>query len=91
MPIYEVQCLKCSKEFEGFAKIAERNEIRCECGSKTKVLISPHHNDWFHPFTSEDFTGEPVEVRTKNHLKELCRKHGVYSRALGHGFNISEI
>ena len=91
MPLYEVQCLKCDKEFEAFAKIAERQSIKCQCGGKTKILMSPPKKDWFKPFVSEDFNGEPILVRTKGHLKQLCEEHGVYSRALGYGRNLKEV
>lgn len=92
MPLYEFECLKCHLEFEEFSKIADRESVRCKgCGGKTKILLSPPKRDWFRPWISEDFTGSPIEVRSKNHLKELCEKHGVYSRALGHGRNLKEI
>lgn len=92
MPLYELKCLSCKKEFESFSKIDERETIRCPgCGGKSKILMSLLNKDWFHPFTSEDFDGTPTEVRSKNHYKELCEKHGVYSRALGHGRNLKEI
>ena len=91
MPLYEVKCTQCSRQFDAFAKIADREAIRCECGGSTEIQLSPPHSDWFKPFTSEDFTGSPIEVRSKNHYKSLCRQHGVYAKVFGRGFNISEI
>ncbi len=91
MPLYEVRCNDCSKEFDAFAKIADRDSIKCQCGGLTTILLSAWHSDWFKPFISEDFTGSPIEVKSKAHYKDLCRRHGVYARVFGKGHNISEI
>jgi putative FmdB family regulatory protein len=91
VPLYDVKCTQCNKEFEAFARIADRTAIRCECEGSTTIQMSPPHDDWFHPFTSEDFTGEPIEVKSKSHYKDLCRRHGVYAKVFGKGHNISEI
>ena len=82
MPLYDFQCLKCNKEFEQFSKIDRRLSVKCSCGGKTKVLLSTASKDWFKPSVWEDFTDYPIEVTSKKHLKELCKKHGVYARAL---------
>ena len=83
MPLYDILCLKCNKEFEVFSKIDDRNNIKCQCGGKTKILLSPPHKDWFRPNELwEDFTDHPIEVTSKKHLKQLCKEHGVYARAL---------
>lgn len=91
MPLYEVKCNSCSIEFEAFAKISDREAIKCECGGSTTILISPPHKDWFKEFVSEDFTGSPIEVTSKNHYRDLCRRHGVYAKMFGKGYNISEV
>lgn len=92
MPLYDFECLKCHKEFEHACKIDERTSVKCQCGGQTKQIIKKFPNqDWFHPFVSEDFNGEPIQVRSKNHYKQLCEEHGVYSRALGFGRNLKEI
>jgi putative FmdB family regulatory protein len=91
VPLYDVKCTECNKEFDAFAKIADRLDIKCSCGGPTEILLSSPHSDWFKPFVSEDFTGEPIEVRSKNHYRSLCKQHGVYAKVFGRGFNISEI
>lgn len=91
MPLYELKCNDCGKEFEDFAKIADREAIKCKCGGSTTILVSTWHSDWFKPFVSEDFNGQPIEVKSKDHYKALCREHGCYAKVFGKGYNISEI
>ena len=91
MPLYDVKCTTCGKEFEAFAKIADREAIKCSCGGPTVIQLCPWHSDWFKPFVSEDFNGSPIEVKSKSHYKSLCRQHGVYAKVFGRGYNISEV
>lgn len=87
MPLYDFECLTCGKQFENFCCINDLEYFtikqRCpKCGNKVKRLIGGIKKDWFKPHINEDFDGTPIEVTSKKHLKELCKKHGVYSRAL---------
>jgi len=92
MPLYDYKCTSCQAEFEAFNKIGARLKQRCiKCGKPTSIQLSSLHSDWFKPFTSEDFTGEPIEVKSKNHYRDLCRRHNVYAKVFGKGHNISEI
>ena len=92
MPLYDFQCIECGHEFEEFAKIRDRLNVNCPvCSSTCKVLMSPWKEDWFKPFVSEDFDGTPIEVKSKGHYKELCKKHGCYARVFGRGYNLGEI
>lgn len=85
MPLYDFQCESCGKEFEQFATIPKRKEVRCpDCNGATKVLItSTKSKHWFQPHWNPEFTGEPVWVRSLNHYKDLCLRHNVTSRAIG--------
>lgn len=87
MPLYDFKCKKCGKVFENFCCINEVETFtiksRCpDCKGKVDRLIGGVKKDWFKVFTSEDFDGTPIEVTSKRHLRELCKKHKVYSRAL---------
>ena len=88
-----MQCPNCNKQVEVFSTIANRTNQFCKmCGFKLVVQITNYHNqDWFKPHYNEHFTGEPILIRTKKHLKELCLKHNVTSRALGDVRNVTEI
>jgi len=83
VPLYDFQCLKCGKGFEQFSKLDNRLNVKCSCGGKTSICLTTAKRDWFRVHINEDFDGTPIEVTSKKHLKELCKKHGVYSRALG--------
>lgn len=92
MPLYDCRCTKCGHEFEHLCKIAEIPGIKCQgCGGKAETLITNNKKDWFKPYWDPDFGLEPVFVRSRGHLKELCLKHNVTSRALGDIRNITEI
>lgn len=87
MPLYDFECPKCKKTFEKFCCI---NDLECYtikqkcpiCETQLKRLIGGIKKDWFRPHINEDFDGTPIEVTSKKHLKELCKKFGVQSRAL---------
>jgi putative FmdB family regulatory protein len=93
MPLYDLECEKCGEEFEAFSKIVERDEVRCpKCGGETKILIcSSKQRDWFREGWYEEFDLHPIYVKSKGHMKELCLKYDVTSRALGDIRNIKEI
>lgn len=94
MPLYDVCCFKCDHTFEHFCstKESESTPACTKCGGPTRVVITNHHTqDWFKPHINENFTGEPIEVRSRSHLKQLCDQHGMISRVLGDHRNIKEL
>lgn len=86
-------CKACNYQFEALAKNEEKDAVKCrECGAQTTRKVCRTKDDWFRPFVSDDFNGSPIEVRTKEQYKSLCKEHNVYApHAFGRGFNISEI
>lgn len=95
MILYDYKCewKSCGHEFEKLVPSEHKDCIPCpKCNGETKRLMPRTKDDWFRPFTSDDFTGEPIEVRTKEHYRSLCKEHNIYApHAFGRGFNISEI
>jgi len=93
MPLYDYICKRCNFEFEFQTPISKRDDVICKkCGAQTSRKVARTKDDWFTPFVTEDFNGQAIEVRTKEHYKRLCQEHGVYApHCFGQGFNISEI
>ena len=87
MPLYDVKCRQCGKEFEAFAKIAEREDVVCECKGRTTILITTHNNfeTWLLG-TWQDLPdgpdGKPIKIQSRRHLKEVCRQYGVIPQNL---------
>jgi putative FmdB family regulatory protein len=82
MPIYQYKCKKCGEEFEKFQHIDDRYETKCKCGGDTKILIKPQKNFGIHvwiPYMEENICHQPVMVESKQHLKDLCKEHGVHA------------
>jgi putative FmdB family regulatory protein len=84
MPIYDYHCSDCLKEFESYSPIDNRMFQQCpDCNGEAHLIIKCQKRDWFREFVTDDFNGKPILVKSKEHFKELCKEHGVYSRALG--------
>jgi len=84
MPLYDFKCLYCGIEFEEVATIADRNDVKCGCGSPTKVLITNSKSqDWFKPHFNEHMGPNGTYITSRTHLKELCLRYNVTSVALG--------
>ena len=85
MPNYDVKCKTCDKEFVSFSCIEDRHNIKCECGSNTKLIIKPQKHPGIHvwvPYWEENIKHHPVMVESKQHLKKLCEENGVVAHRL---------
>lgn len=85
MPLYDFKCNECGEEFEDISPASAIAKAWCPQCKEVKdvtVLITKANKDWFVPHINDDFDGTPIEVTSRKHLRELCKKHGVYSRAL---------
>lgn len=82
MPLYDFQCLVCSKEFEGVSTIEGRTEVKCECGGATKRLIVGSTTHIFKAGWWEDIAKEPIYISSKKQLREECEKHDCYAVCL---------
>ena len=79
MPQYRLRCKECSNVFEEIAKVDDRNDIKCECGGDTDIVICPTAFHIFEPFDHPNLTSKPVRVNSKKHLKELDKKYNMTS------------
>ena len=85
MPNYNVKCKRCDKEFVAFTRIEDRNDIKCDCGGSTKLVVKPGSGVAVHiwrPYLEENITHQPVMVNSKQHLKDLCKKHDCVAHRL---------
>lgn len=79
VPQYKLRCKKCNKVFEEISSIDDRNNIKCECGGDTEIIIQPIVTHFFVPFFHPNLTSKPVYVKSKAHLKQLDRKYNMTS------------
>ena len=83
MPIYNYKCKTCEHEFEAFRKIKDRYNISCEkCGHAAFIHIKPRKDISIHiwvPYMEENICHQPIMVNSKQHLKDLCKKHKVHA------------
>jgi len=85
VPNYDVKCKRCNKEFIAFTNIDDRNNIKCECGGTTKILIKTRKNFGIHiwiPYLEENIKHQPVMVNSKQHLKQLCDENDCIAHRL---------
>ena len=79
MPLYNYKCPK-GHEFEDFKSMNERHCAECpKCGKVANQTLSApkvhkDHLGWF-----EHIAPEPVYVKSKKHLKELCNRYDCYA------------
>ncbi len=81
MPSYNYICKDCG-EFTSFNSMANRALSQCpNCGTMAKqtVCSRPPAVHRFKYGVFENITSEPVFVRGKKHLQELCDKHDCYA------------
>lgn len=79
MPNYKVRCESCNKVFEKTARVKDIDDIKCECGGNTKIIICPTEFQIFEPYWHPNLTSKPVWVKSKKHLKELDKKYNMTS------------
>ncbi len=74
-------CLLHTERRGGHFRFNEaKQEWYCEdCYAGSRVAFSDGKNLW--DFTTTHFTGERVHIRSRNHLDELCKRHGVSNHA----------
>jgi len=86
-----MKCKKCGKEYKVFAWGEDVDKIKCECGGATlEILVDPNRSDTYGgvaihiwaPYLEENICHQPVMVNSKQHLKDLCKKHDVVAHRL---------
>ena len=67
-------CIKHTEDRGGKFRFV-RGEWWCDECAASVIVFNDGKNLW--DFTTTHFTGERVHIRSRSHLDELCRKHGV--------------
>jgi len=92
--MYQVKCLKCGKVFSDFARIDDRNKIKCKCGGSTEIwfagltslnLQTTMYGRENKPLILEHMTEDDddiVKVTSKQQLKDAVREHNCISPIL---------
>jgi len=91
--IYPMRCNRCGAEMDYNCPIKDHGAlvkpgISCFCGGKYKQVITGGRTILVRsPFPKGDprwehATPDPVYVKDKEHLKDLCEEHGNISRYL---------
>ncbi len=98
MPLNDVNCPRCgvievNHKVSHMWKAKDKWYTRCRCGRGAEILctLTMKNNDWFRPHWNEGIDWDPVYVKSKKHLKELCLKNNCTNYALGDVRNITEI
>lgn len=80
MPLYDYKCIRCGKEFEKFASIADRKNVSSPCCHLVaEQIIKPPSVHIFPEGPWEHISRDPIYVNDKRHLKDLCKEHNVYA------------
>jgi predicted nucleic acid-binding Zn ribbon protein len=91
--IYELRCDKCIRSIDIHCSVAQHAElvkpgIACACGGHMSQYFSPPKIVWAREgFPKKDprwehVSDEPMEIRDKAHLKDICEQNGSVSRYL---------
>jgi hypothetical protein len=80
--VYNWSCEDCKVLEEAY--VHSFKDVReCKCGKPMEKVwslgVSQSGYSGF-PFTTSHITGSPIEVRSPQHLRDLCKIHGVTPR-----------
>jgi hypothetical protein len=78
MPTYPYKCI-CGQTREVIKPLKELDKTEfCECGLPMgRTIAGKGGTHIFKAEVWEHITEKPVFIRSKAHLKEVCKKHGV--------------
>ena len=89
MPIYEYECGDCQKITDAYRRVADLDNCPpCECGGKTKKIISAF---WTHsdltPYYDDNLQ---THIQSKQHRKKVMKQQGVCEN-FGQGWHTSSV
>ena len=86
MPIYEYACKKCGKREEKINTISCHASGPICCDETMRQVYGSYyvHSD-FKPYVDHNMGEKPVVVKSKQHRKQLMKKHNV-TESIGKGW-----
>jgi putative FmdB family regulatory protein len=84
MPTYDYVCEKCGRKWEDFVAVSMRDSVVCKCGEKATKLISSGVSiiPPFQEMVYHDICETPILIKSKQHLRDECKKHNVIAARL---------
>lgn len=73
MPMYDLECKECGKEFESLSSVADKDMIQCECGGYGTTLITQHGFIFYEGFdeTLQTYITGPA------HRRDIMKAKGI--------------
>jgi len=78
MPTYDLECLQCRLNFEGFSSILEKGSIKCpNCNGNTRTLITQHGFQYYERWdeTLQTYLTGPAQRRAFMKRKGIEEVH----------------
>jgi putative FmdB family regulatory protein len=78
--LYDYKC-RCGHTFDAFNSVENREFAECpKCGEQADKVLSLNSRlglSIFKEFVTDNITGTPIMVTSKEHKKQLMRQHGL--------------
>jgi len=89
MPIYLYKCQNCNakKEIVKPLKDLDKEELCCNLPMQRIIPPLTIRDDSLIRGWWEHIAPEPIYIESRQHLREVCKKYGVYSKYLESGYN----